>query len=67
MNFIFSRSSCIDVDLDPNEIDKSMDNLNHPATLFQPSELCRQGFGCQQFVTGLEDAIGINKYHWFIN
>jgi hypothetical protein len=41
--------------------------LNHPATLFQPSELCKQECGCQQFVTGLEDAIGINKYHWFIN
>ena len=26
-----------------------------------------RGMGCQQFVAGLNEAIGINKYHWFIN
>jgi hypothetical protein len=23
--------------------------------------------GCQQFVTGLNEAVGLNKYHWFVN
>ena len=23
--------------------------------------------GCQQFVSGLHEAIGMSKYHWFIN
>lgn len=26
-----------------------------------------RGVGCQQFVNGLHEAIGVNKYHWFIN
>ena len=26
-----------------------------------------RGVGCQQFVNGLHDAIGVNRYHWFIN
>jgi len=26
-----------------------------------------RGVGCQQFVNGLYEAIGVNKYHWFIN
>lgn len=26
-----------------------------------------RGVGCQQFVNGLFEAIGINRYHWFIN
>jgi hypothetical protein len=26
-----------------------------------------RGVGCQQFVDGLHQAIGVNKYHWFIN
>ena len=26
-----------------------------------------RGLGCQQFVNGLYEAIGVNKYHWFIN
>ena len=23
--------------------------------------------GCQQFVNGLHEAIGMSKYHWFVN
>jgi hypothetical protein len=26
-----------------------------------------RGVGCQSFVNGLYEAIGVNKYHWFIN
>ena len=26
-----------------------------------------RGVGCQSFVSGLHEAIGINKHHWFIN
>ena len=26
-----------------------------------------RGVGCQQFVNGLNEAIGLNKYHWFVN
>ncbi|HCE56622.1 MAG TPA: hypothetical protein DER09_02215 [Prolixibacteraceae bacterium] len=26
-----------------------------------------RGVGCQQFVNGLYEAIGVNRYHWFIN
>jgi Domain of unknown function, B. Theta Gene description (DUF3871) len=26
-----------------------------------------RGVGCQQFVNGLHEAIGVNRYHWFIN
>jgi hypothetical protein len=26
-----------------------------------------RGVGCQQFVNGLHEAIGMSKYHWFVN
>ncbi|WP_320112286.1 DUF3871 family protein [Draconibacterium orientale] len=26
-----------------------------------------RGVGCQTFINGLHEAIGVNKYHWFIN
>lgn len=26
-----------------------------------------RGVGCQQFVNGLYEAIGMNRYHWFVN